>query len=155
MTNMLKRLTAAALATCIVVFASAGSSAVAADAKGGHHVAFQIDVSDPAVMNQLLNNVGNMYAYYKARGEPVDVEVVAFGPGLTMLREDTSPVKSRLATMHSEHPGLVLSACENTREGMSHAEGKDVKIVGEATSVPSGVVRLSELQEQGWAYLRP
>jgi intracellular sulfur oxidation DsrE/DsrF family protein len=38
---------------------------------------------------------------------------------------------------------------------MEKAEGHPLTIVPEATVVPAGVVRLTELQEQGWAYIRP
>ncbi len=54
-----------------------------------------------------------------------------------------------------EHSELRFSACENTRAGMSKREGKEVPLLNEAKRVPSGVVRLIELQEQGWSYIRP
>jgi intracellular sulfur oxidation DsrE/DsrF family protein len=38
---------------------------------------------------------------------------------------------------------------------MEKTEGKAVPIIADATLVPSGVVRLMELQEQGWSYVRP
>ena len=72
-----------------------------------------------------------------------------------MLRADTSPVKDRVAAMSLEFPELRFSVCENTRAGMSKREGKEVPLMSEAKSVPSGVIRLIELQEQGWTYLRP
>lgn len=141
--------------TAAILSSVAPFSVRAADPVKTHHVAFQVDVSDAAVMNIALNNIENMFAYYAEHGEAIAIELVAFGPGLTMLRADLSPVKPRLTKMHAEHPALVFSACENTRRALSHAEGKDVEIVPEAHAVPSGVVRLSELQEKGWTYLRP
>jgi len=57
--------------------------------------------------------------------------------------------------MSLEYSSLSFSACENTLAGMSKREGKEVPLMKEAKSVPSGVVRLIELQEQGWSYLRP
>jgi hypothetical protein len=72
-----------------------------------------------------------------------------------MLRADTSPVKDRVAAMSMQYPELRFSACENTRAGMAKREGKEIPLVKEAKSVPSGVIRLIELQEQGWSYLRP
>jgi len=39
--------------------------------------------------------------------------------------------------------------------GMSKQEGKDVPLMSEAKLAPSGVVRLIELQEKGYAYIRP
>ena len=122
-----------------------------------HRVAFQVDQNDPAVMNLVLNNVSNMMAYYHGKGEQAQIEVVAYGPGLNMLRADTSPVKDRLKGMaHDSFPsGVTFSACGVTKEGMEKREGHPIAIVPEASVVPSGVVRLTELEESGWSYLRP
>ena len=132
------------------------SSALAADTKP-HRVAIQVNQNDPQVMNLALNNVTNVIEYYRAKKEDVDVEIVAYGPGLHMLRADTSPVQDRLKRLKElAYPGNVqLSACNNTKQNMEKAEGKDVPILSEAVLVPSGVVRLMELQEKGWSYLRP
>jgi intracellular sulfur oxidation DsrE/DsrF family protein len=72
-----------------------------------------------------------------------------------MLREDTSPVKERIRELRQKMPGVVLSVCDNTRRRMEKDEGHKITFIGEATVVPSGVVRLMELQEQGWSYIRP
>ena len=132
------------------------ASAHAEDAKP-HRIAVQIDQNDPAVMNLVLNNVSNLMEYYHGKGEQVQIEVVAYGPGLHMLRDDTSPVKDRLKRIAgSSFPSSIkFSACGNTKAGMEKRDGHAIPIVPEASMVPSGVVRLSELQEQGWSYLRP
>jgi len=52
-------------------------------------------------------------------------------------------------------PKVVFSVCDNTRRRMEKEEGRAVTFVTEARIVPSGVVRLVELQEQGWSYIRP
>lgn len=120
-----------------------------------HKVAIQVNDNDPRVMNLALNNAANIVEYYKQRGEAVQIEVVTYGPGLHMLRSDSSPVKSRVAQMSLEIPQLTFAACANTQGNMSRQEGKDVPIVSEARVVPSGVVRLMELQQDGFAYIRP
>ena len=38
---------------------------------------------------------------------------------------------------------------------MEKTEGREISMISDATVVPSGVVRLMELQEQGWSYVRP
>jgi intracellular sulfur oxidation DsrE/DsrF family protein len=38
---------------------------------------------------------------------------------------------------------------------MSKAENKDIPIIPQANLVKSGVVRVMELQEQGWSYVKP
>jgi hypothetical protein len=132
------------------------SGSFAADAKS-HRVAIQVNQNDPQVMNLALNNASNVIEYYRAKNEDVDVDIVTYGPGLHMLRDDTSPVKDRIKRLKElAFPGKIqFSACNNTKQGMEKAEGKAVPIISDATIVPSGVVRLMELQEQGWSYVRP
>ena len=120
-----------------------------------HKIAVHVDQSDKTVLNMALNNVQNLKKYYDSKGDTAIVEVVAYGPGLTMLRDDTSPVKDRIETMSLEIDNLTFSACANTQHAMSRKAGKDVKLIEEATVVPSGVARLIELQEEGYTYVRP
>ncbi len=120
-----------------------------------HHVAIQVSVNDPAVMNLALNNAANVAQDYSAKGEEVEVEIVAYGPGLHMLRDDTSPVKARVKSISESMPNVAFTACGNTREAMQKAEGKEIPLVSRAKVVPAGVVRLMELQERGWSYVRP
>jgi hypothetical protein len=120
-----------------------------------HRLAVQVDVNDPATMNLALNNVSNTVQHYNEIGQKVEIEVVAFGPGLHMLREDTSPVKARIKSMSETMPELTFSACGNTRENMTKAEAKEIPLISQAKVTKSGVVRLMELQERGWSYLRP
>ena len=120
-----------------------------------HKVAIHVDQNDKRVMNMALNNVQNIRKYYDAKGEKIIIEVVAYGPGLHMFRADTSPVKDRIAKMGLEIDNLQFSACGNTHRKMSKKLGKSVELIEEAKMVPSGVVRLIELQEKGYAYVRP
>jgi uncharacterized protein len=127
----------------------------AAAVKATHKVAIQVSENDKAQMNLALNNAKNIIDFYKTKGEPVVIEVVTYGPGLHMLRSDTSPVKDRISPMALENPNLKFIACANTQANQSKAEGKPVTLISEATVMPSGVVRLMELQKQGYAYIRP
>lgn len=118
-------------------------------------VAIHLDENDPALMNMALNNAANIRKHYEGAGQEVEIRIVAYGPGLHMLRADTSPVKDRIAQMSLEMPELSFAACGNTHAGMSRKAGKDVELIEEAEMVPSGAVELIELQKSGWAYLRP
>jgi len=148
----------------VLVFLSMSlvASSFAGDVKGhrvatAHRIAIQVDQNDPAVMNLALNNATNVVEYYRAKGEDVDVDIVTYGPGLHMLRVDTSPVQDRIKHLKDlAFPGKIqFSACNNTKEGMEKKEGHAIAILPEASVVPSGVVRLMQLQEQGWSYIRP
>jgi intracellular sulfur oxidation DsrE/DsrF family protein len=72
-----------------------------------------------------------------------------------MLRNDTSPVKARIETLALSTPEISYKACGNTQQNMQKAESKDIPIIPQAQVVASGVVRVMELQEQGWTYVRP
>jgi len=120
-----------------------------------HRLILQVNTNDAAAMNLALNNAMNVTQYYKGLGEKVKIEVVTFGPGLHMLREDTSPVKARIETMALSTPQVSFKACGNTRENMHKAENKDIPIIAQAQVVKSGVVHVMQLEEQGWTYVKP
>jgi len=72
-----------------------------------------------------------------------------------MLRDDTSPVKARIKSMSETMPEISFSACGNTRDNMARSEAKEIPLLPQAKLTKSGVVRLMQLQEQGWTYVRP
>jgi len=132
---------------------AAAPKTVAALVRPPHRMVIQVSQNDAAVMNMALNNAENLTKYYEGKGEPIEIEVVAYGPGLHMLRSDTSPEKGRLAVLAMEN--MTFSACGNTLNAQSKQEGKEIKLVPEARIVPAGIARIMELQEQHWTYVRP
>lgn len=120
-----------------------------------HYLAVHVDENDPQVMNIALNNVANVTKHYESMGDTVVVEVVAHGPGLNMYIPGKSPVADRISVMSLEMENLSFAACGNTKAAMSKKAGHEIELMTEVTVVPSGVVRLIELQEQGYAYVRP
>jgi len=137
----------------VIALALAATGALAQEAT--HRVAVHVDQDDPRVMRMALNNVANMRRHYAEAGETLVVEIVTYGPGVAMLIEGESPVADRIETMAMEMPELTLSACGNTLDAMEAQAGQEIPLMAEATVVPSGAVRLIELQEDGYAYLRP
>ncbi len=122
------------------ILISALSPGFAADAKT-HSVSIQVDQNDPALMNFVLNNVTNIMETYKSKGQDVQIELVAYGPGLHMLRDDTSPVKDRLKQIAelSFPSQITFSACNNTKEGMEKRGGApdSHRLAGQACAVRS------------------
>lgn len=143
------------LAGAVLLGAVLAAPASVARAEPAARVAIHVDEDNVQTMNMALNNAANIRNFYADRGEEVVIEIVTYGPGLHMLRADTSPVKDRIATMALEYDNLTFSACLNTVEAMEQQSNADVPLVSEAEVVPSGAVRLIELQQQGFAYLRP
>lgn len=134
----------------------AASPAAAAEMSVGktHKIAFQVSENSPDAMNLTLNNVVNLTQFYSESGAEWQIEVVAYGPGLHMFRADDSPVKARLKSIKGSIPNVAFSACDNTLKNMEKHEGHPIAIVAEARIVPAGVVRLAELQEHGYSYIK-
>jgi len=128
----------------LVAFALSAGTALAAGRQG---VVIQMSDNDPAKWNLALNNARNIQQ--DLGKENVDVEIVAYGPGLNMLKFE-SEVGNRLA--EASQAGVALLACGNTMKAQKVTE-KDlhdgVKVV------PSGVIEIMKKQQAGWAYIKP
>ncbi len=112
-----------------------------------HKVVFQVSDNDPAKWNLALNNARNVQADL-GRGN-VQIEIVAYGPGLAMLKME-SPVSARLA--QALDGGVGLLACENT---MQNSKTTKSDMYGGIGYVQAGVTHIMQRQKEGWAYIRP
>ena len=120
-----------------------------------HHIVIQVDSDDLTTMRIALGNSLNAKKYYDSKGETVVLEIVTYGPGITMLRSDTSPVKDQIEAIRTSIPGITLSMCNNAKELAEKREGKTIIPLPGVQIVPAGIVRVVELQEQGYSYVRP
>jgi intracellular sulfur oxidation DsrE/DsrF family protein len=110
-------------------------------------VVFQVSDADPAKWNLTLNNARNVQNDLGA--DKVQIEVVAYGPGIGMLKAD-SAVAPRVADALGK--GVKVVACENTLKAQKLTRADMLPDIG---YVPAGVVELMTKQQQGWAYIRP
>jgi intracellular sulfur oxidation DsrE/DsrF family protein len=110
-------------------------------------VVLQVSDNDPAKWNLALNNARNIQQ--DLGKENVQIEIVAYGPGLGMLKAD-SKVAPRLAEALDRSVGLL--ACENTMHN-THVEKADM--YGGIAYVQAGVTHIMKRQHEGWAYIRP
>jgi intracellular sulfur oxidation DsrE/DsrF family protein len=120
-----------------------------------HRMVIQVSREDTEGMMLALGNASNAKTLYDSRGEQFQVEIVAYGPGITMFRADKSPVKDRLAEVKKAIPNIVYSMCGNAKAAAEKREGHEVVPIEGVGVVPAGVVRVAELEEQGWTYIRP
>ncbi len=119
------------------------------------NIVIHVNFADGERLNLVLNNVENIRDYYLDKGSKIAIRVICHGPGLHMLRVDTSPVKERLVQMADSFDELGFYACANTVERISKAEGKRPPIVEQATLVAAGLPEIIELQRLGWIYVKP
>ena len=145
------------LASMILASSAFPAETKAQKSENAHRLLIQINQNDPTVMNLALNNATNVIEYYRSKGEEVSVDIVTYGPGLHMLRADTSPVQERIKQLKNvAFPSTVqCSACNVTKQGMEKKEGHGIELISDAVVVPSGVIHLMEMQEKGWSDIRP
>lgn len=126
--------------------AMATSQAVHAADKGIEKIVIQVSDADPRTWNQALNVVKNLQQVY---GKGTQIEVVAFGNGIGMVKMD-SEVGNRIGeTLQS---GAQVYACENTMRARKLSRDD---MLGKIGYVSAGVVEIIDKQRQGWATLRP
>lgn len=138
-----------------LVFFLAMLCAAAVSADDVHRIVLHLDEADPARQNLVLNNASNLNQYYQDKGEEAVIEIVTYGPGLTMLIPGKSPVADRVKSIAQNYDNVTFRACANTHRKMSTKAGKQITLMPQAQMVPSGVVHLVQRQEQGWSYVRP
>lgn len=112
-----------------------------------HKLVIQVSDAEPARWNLALNNAKNVQTGLGANN--VAIEIVAYGPGIGMLKADAT-IGNRVRDAMAS--GIQVIACENTMT--SQKIRKDDMLAG-IGYVPAGVVELMQRQQQGWAYIRP
>lgn len=112
-------------------------------------VVIQVSEADPEKWKMALNNASNVRKAYRSKNKDVAVEIVAYGPGLKMLRKD-SPLAAGLEDANKN--GVKLLACGNTMT-MTHTTRDELSPAADV--VQAGVVEIMERQQEGYAYVRP
>ncbi|WP_235893099.1 DsrE family protein [Pelomicrobium methylotrophicum] len=112
-----------------------------------YRVVIQVSDDDPKTWNLALNNARNVQ---KDLGkENVEIEIVAYGPGLAMLKME-SVVGNKVAELRKS--GVNMVACQNTMDAQKVTSADLLPDIG---FVRAGVVEIMKRQREGWAYIRP
>jgi intracellular sulfur oxidation DsrE/DsrF family protein len=153
------------LASLIVLFTIVAAIPTSVAAEGAK-VVYHADFADPRRFSAMLTSINNMVTYYQNELIDYDVRIVFVAHGIRFLTDDKlegTPFAEdaemaerrqnnagRLDALRSVQ-GVKLELCEITRSQVGLAQEKLYEGV---TSVPSGVVRIAELQDQGFAYIK-
>ena len=113
-------------------------------------IVLQISDSDPFKQTLVLNVANNLIKHYGQ--DKVDIEIVAFGPGLRLMFKDNVNT-GRIQGLTGS--GVKFSACKNTIAGMTKKLGHAPELNSNAVPVSAGVVRIIELENQGFKLIKP
>ncbi len=127
-----------------------GNLSAFAGAKLPHKVVIQVSTDDPRTQKIALNNAVNLQKLYGI--DNIKIEIVAYGPGLGLLTTKSKQA-DRVKSLAVQE--ITFSACHNTMKGVKRKTGKMPVLLEGVGMVTAGVARIIELQEQGYAYVRP
>ena len=156
------------LAILLVPLLAAGlfvlKPAMAAD--DGAKVVYHADFSDPRRFSAMLTSINNMVTHYQNDLVDYDVRIVFVAHGIRFLTEDKlaetpfaedealaerrENIRGRLESLRDVQ-NVKLELCDITRSQINLPQEK---VYDNVTSVPSGVVRIAELQSEGFAYIK-
>lgn len=148
---MIKKAIIVSFAAVALLFAGMSTTILASNDKV-HKLVMHVTKGDKRTMNIAINNAVNVTKYYGVGN--VEIEIVANGPGLAMFHK-SSPVQKRLQYLNSLG-NITFGVCKNTMNKKKYTKADllpDAFI--QSSIVPAGVVRVMELQEKGWSYIRP
>jgi intracellular sulfur oxidation DsrE/DsrF family protein len=117
----------------------------AAQAKA-HHVLFAVTSADEADWHLAMGNMRNLISGLPP--DSVEVELVAFGPGLNIVKKGSS-VEEDIKKMEEKHVTFV--ACQNAMRAQ-HITGAD--LIDGVGQVPAGIIEVVTKQEQNWVYIK-
>ncbi|MFN0101410.1 MAG: DsrE family protein [Bryobacteraceae bacterium] len=108
---------------------------------------FEVTTDGEGQWEAILNNVENLRKSFGK--ESTEIEVVAHGKGLGLLKKTNTGLKERIASIAKSQARFV--ACENTMRRMLV---KKEDLLPEAGTVDSGVAEVVRKQEAGWSYIK-
>ncbi len=126
------------------------SAITSADSHTKNKIVIQVSTDDPRTQKIALNNAVNLQKLYGI--DNIDIEIVAYGPGLGLLTSKSGQA-DRVSSLALQD--ITFSACGNTMKKVEKMSGKMPKLLEGVGQVKAGVARIMELQQQGYAYVRP
>ncbi|HUB47757.1 MAG TPA: hypothetical protein VMB73_22490 [Acetobacteraceae bacterium] len=120
-----------------------------------HRMVIHVDSADAEIMSEALHNATNIIETERKAHDTARIEIVANGYGTKMFIRELSPVADEVRRVHAAYPSIVFSACGISLAHSEAAMKRSLTVLPQARVVPSGAARIMELEEQGWAYLKP
>jgi hypothetical protein len=114
-----------------------------------HHVVMHLNSGDEQVHKGVLTNIRHLYQ--EVGRETLQVELVAHGAGLKLfVKKDTRFAMEPVSLKQTY--GVEYTACSNTMKAMGLTRQD---LIEQVDRTEPAMVRIMELQEQGWAYIKP
>lgn len=108
---------------------------------------------DAAAVSSVLDQIETLLVKAEATDKPVQVELVANGQGLTIFRDDQSPIRDRINMLIAQHDNLIFAACQETMQKLGNGSWAKIRLVPGVMIVSSGRDEIARRKSQGWTYI--
>ncbi|MFB9266346.1 hypothetical protein ACFFWD_24860 [Bradyrhizobium erythrophlei] len=115
-----------------------------------HKVVLQLSDNDPRKQGLVISVASNLMKHYDP--DKVAVEIVAFGPGIELLKPD-NPNRKLIESLVAQ--GARVDICLNTVDTIERDTSKRPDYIAAATPVQVGVAQILLLTENGYTLVRP
>jgi uncharacterized protein len=115
-----------------------------------HRIVLQLSDNDPKKEGLVLSVANNLIKAYDP--DKIAVEVVAFGPGIDLLRVENAN-RTRVESLIAQ--GVKFDVCVNTLDTVERETGKRPAVIPSAIPVQVGVGQILSLTENGYTLVRP
>jgi intracellular sulfur oxidation DsrE/DsrF family protein len=115
-----------------------------------HKVVLQLSDDDVKKQRLVLSVASNLMKFYDP--DKVAVEIVAFGPGIDLLKPE-NPSRKMVESLVAQ--GARVDICLNTVDTLERDTGKRPEFIAAATPVQVGVAQIMLLTENGYTLVRP
>ena len=138
----------------LALLAFGGSSiALAAEPGDVQKVVYHINYGDETLLNAALGNAKNHIA--AVGKDKIDMRIVMHGNGVDLLKIANTNLDMQQKVINLKKDGVDFNVCKNTLTGKKISYKDDLFDVSEKDIVPSGVAEVANLQQQGFAYIKP
>lgn len=103
--------------------------------------------------NIMLDEAEQLLSTYKKNKQPLQLEILANGKGLDLVKNENSPHAIKLQQLKNQYDNLVVSVCGQTLKRIQEETGKSVSLIPDANVVRSAIHQVSKRQKQGWTYI--
>jgi uncharacterized protein len=115
-----------------------------------HKIVLQLSDNDPRKQGMVISVASNLMKFYDP--DKVAVEIVAFSPGIDLLKPD-NPNRKMVESLVAQ--GARVDICLNTVDTLERETGKRPEFISAATPVQVGVAQILLLTENGYTLVRP
>jgi intracellular sulfur oxidation DsrE/DsrF family protein len=147
---MLRAAVAALLIAAAVTTARAQQAPLQDKPFAEHRIVLQLSDNDPRKQGLVISVANNLMKFYDP--DKVAVEIVAFGPGIDLLRPE-NPNRKAVESLVAQ--GARVDICLNTVDTLEREAGKRPEFIAAATPVQVGVAQILFLTENGYTLVRP